>query len=69
MQHFNSLNEAAKYAGVSFVTIRSWCKEYKIGQIESGQWRIDRGKLDQVVNAKDQIREIKSSLMEIGDKT
>lgn len=69
MQHFNSLNEAARYAGVSIMTVRTWCKEYKIGQIDRGQWRIDRGKLDQVVSAKDQIREIKSSLLEIGDET
>lgn len=62
MQHFNSLKEAARHAGVSYITIRVWCKEYGIGDISDGQWRIDREKLDRVIAAKDHIREIKSSL-------
>lgn len=62
MQHFNSLNEAARYAGVSFVTIRVWAKEYGIGEIVDGQWRIYKSKLDSVIAAKDQIAEIRASL-------
>lgn len=65
MSHFNSLNEAARHAGVSYITVRVWCKEYGIGELKDGQWRIDREKLDRVVLAKDQIREIKSSLLDL----
>lgn len=65
MQHFNSLGEAAKYAGVTPMTIRAWCKEYGIGVKRDNQWRIDRDKLDRVIHAKDQIREINSSLFDL----
>lgn len=62
MSTFPSLRTAAKYAGVTYQTIRTWSKEYDIGSFENGHWVIDKEKLDRVIEARDQIEEIRSSL-------
>lgn len=59
---FNSLNEAARYAGVSFSTIRYWCREYGIGTVIGGKWRISKSELDRVVTARKKINQIIESI-------
>ena len=65
MSHFNSLRTAAEYAGVTYQSIRTWSKEYGIGHLQDGKWRIDKDKLDKVIAARDQIAEIQESLKKI----
>lgn len=62
MTTFPSLRSAAAYAGVSYQAIRSWAREYDIGEFRDGNWRIDKDKLDRVIHARDQIDEIRASL-------
>ena len=46
MSTFSSLREAARYAGVSYLTIREWARSYGIGELVDGRWRINQEKLD-----------------------
>lgn len=62
MATFPSLRTAAEYAGVSYQAIRTWAKQYDIGEFRDGKWVISREKLDRVIAARDQIDEIRQSL-------
>lgn len=62
MATFPSLRTAADYAGVSYQAIRTWAREYDIGEFTEGRWIISKEKLDRVIAARDQIEEIRASL-------
>lgn len=51
MDTFNSLRDAATYAGVSYVTVRRWCERHRIGVLMDGRWRIPRADLDRILAA------------------
>lgn len=42
--------EAAKIAGKSLVTIRSWIRDFGIGRKIAGRWVVHKSKLDLILN-------------------
>ncbi len=56
---FKSLREAGKYAGVYPGTILMWTDQYDIGEQVEGRWRIDKEKLDKLLEARRQLANLK----------
>ena len=57
MSTFTSLREASAYAGVSYITIREWARNYHIGTLTDGRWRVNKERLDELLIARAQLRE------------
>ena len=62
MSTFSSLREAARYAGVSYYTIREWARSYGIGEIVDGRWHVNREKLDSYMAARESFAAVKDQL-------
>lgn len=62
MSTFTSSRDAARYAGVSHQSICNWAKIYNIGRVENRKLLIDKSRLDQILAARDHIREIRGQL-------
>ncbi len=62
MSTFQSLREAAKYADVSYFTIREWARLYGIGELVDGRWHIDKDRLDGFIAARQQFADAKAEL-------
>lgn len=51
-EKFTSLRKAADFADVSPETIRKWCKDLGIGELEGEAWMIDKAKLCLILSAR-----------------